>query len=214
MDAGTESRLCLVFDLGGVLIDVAPGEDTLAGLAAASDTPVERLRGPLREAFETRPFSLSERFQAGEVDEAGFLAELDALLVRPLGAERLRAHLEGMLRGEIPGTPGLLEVLAGGHRLACYSNTNPVHWRHLLGRFGFMHHFELRLASHEIGLVKPDERVFRYVESRLDAGPAQCVLIDDRTNNVEAARRAGWTGLPFTGAARLRSDLAALGVAA
>lgn len=205
---------CLVFDLGGVLIDVAPGEDTIAGLAAASNTPLERLRGPLREAFTERPYSLAERFQAGEIDEAAFLAELDAVLERALGAERLRRHLEGMLRGEVPGTPALLDELAGHYRLACFSNTNPVHWRHALDRFGFMQRFAPCLASHEVGLVKPDPRVFRYVEAAIRVAPADCVLIDDRAINVEAARSAGWTALQFTDATQLRADLGALGVAA
>lgn len=205
---------CLVFDLGGVLIDVAPAEETIAGLAAASATPVERLRGPLREAFTQRPYSLAERFQAGEVDAGAFLAELDAMLERPLGPEQLRRAVEAMLRAPVPETPALLDELAARYRVACFSNTNPIHWRHALERFGFMQRFQPRLASHEVGLVKPDPRVFDRVQTQLGVAAGDCVLIDDRAINVDAARSAGWTGLQFTGVTQLRVDLDALGIAA
>lgn len=204
----------LVFDLGGVLIDVAPAEETIAALAAESGTPMERLREPLREAFTGRPYSLAEQFQAGELDEPGFFAQLDGLLERPLGAERLRGHLEHMLRAPMPGTPVLLEELAGRYRLACLSNTNPVHWRYLLERFDFMQWLAPRMASHELELVKPDPQIFRAAEAQLGAAAADCLLIDDRPNNVEAAQAAGWMALQFTDAVVLRADLAGLGVAA
>lgn len=203
---------CLVFDLGGVLIDVAPADQTITTLAAEAQTPVERLRGPLREAFIRRPYSLAEQFQAGELDEAGFLEALDGLLERPLGAERLRHHLQQMLRGEILGTVALLRQLAVRCRVACLSNTNPVHWRYALEQFAFMQWFSPALASHELAVAKPDARIFRCAERRLGVAAADCLLIDDRRGNVEAARAAGWQAIRFSSAAQLRTDLIALSV--
>lgn len=202
----------LIFDLGGVLIDVEPLEATLARLAAESDTPVAELREPLREAFASEQRSLSEQFQWGDLDEAGFLAALDARLTRPLGPAVLARHMAGMLRGAIAETPALLAGLAARYPVACYSNTNPVHWRAALARFDFMGLFRHAMASHEERLAKPDARVFERVEARLGAAPDECLLIDDRRINVDAARAAGWHALPFTDADTLRRDLAARGI--
>ena len=204
----------LIFDLGGVLIDVEPLEATLARLAAESGTPVAELREPLREAFASQRRSLSEQFQWGDLDEAGFLAALDARLTRPLGPVVLARHMADMLRGTIDDTPALLGALAARHPVACYSNTNPVHWRAALARFDFMGLFRHAMASHQERLAKPDPRVFDRVQTRLGAGPGDCLLIDDRQINVDAARTAGWSALRFTDATTLRRDLAARDITA
>lgn len=202
----------LIFDLGGVLIEVAHPEQTAARLAEAGRTDLATVHGALRESFAERPFSLAERFQAGEIGETTFLDALDRSLQRPLGRKALRGHLRDMLRGEIAGTAALLAELAPRIATACYSNTNPVHWRHARAQYPFFAHFRDCMASHEVGLAKPDARVFDYVQQRLGAGPAGCLLIDDRERNVAAARAAGWQAVRFESAHRLADQLASLGV--
>ena len=46
--------------------------------------------------------------------------------------------------------------------------------------------------SHEVGLAKPDPRVFALAAERLRARPHEIVLLDDHLPHVEAARAAGW----------------------
>ncbi len=46
-------------------------------------------------------------------------------------------------------------------------------------------------ASCEIGVAKPDPRFFRELQNRCTG--RRTTLLDDRIENVEAARRAGWT---------------------
>lgn len=210
----TDSISWLVFDLGGVLVDVAPPADTLSDLAARSDTAVERLAPLLRERFTARPFSLAERFQVGEIDARTFHAALSRELISPPDFETLMVALERMLRGEKVATAALVARLSRRHRVACYSNTNAVHWRYIRREFGFFAHFDRAFASQEIGYAKPDPRGFAAVAAALAAAPGECLLIDDRPINVEGARAAGWQGLAFRDAATLEADLAALRVTA
>ncbi|ROO28746.1 hypothetical protein SAOR_05390 [Salinisphaera orenii MK-B5] len=210
----TDSIDWLVFDLGGVLVDVAPPADTLTDLAARSDTAVERLAPLLRERFTARPFSLAERFQVGELDARAFHAALNRKLTTPLDFDTLTAALERMLRGEKTETAALVARLGRCHRLACYSNTNAVHWRYIAREFGFFAHLDRAFASQEVGYAKPDSRGFAAVAAALGAAPGACLLIDDRRINVEGARAAGWQALVFHDATALEADLAALGVSA
>lgn len=206
-----ESIAWLVFDLGGVLVDVAPPDRTFADLAARSDTSAERLASLLRERFTQQPFSLAERFQTGELDEQAFHAALNRELKTPLSFAELTAALEAMLLGERRDTTALLARLAMRYRIACYSNTNATHWRHIARHFAFFDYLERAFASQEIGFAKPDRRGFDAVASALGAAPSACLLIDDREINVEGARAAGWQALLFDNAVQLENDLAARG---
>lgn len=204
----------LVFDLGGVLVDVAPGPRSVAARARRSATPRKRLEPLLRAAFDPRPYSLVERFQTGELDAAGFVAALNAELEQPLAFEDLRAELEAMLLGEKAQSAALIERLASGHPIACYSNTNATHWHRLRRGFAFFDHIERAFASQEVGYAKPDARGFDAVAAALVAEPACWLLIDDRPLNVDGARAAGWRALSLVDAATLERDLAGIGITA
>ncbi|MES1949286.1 HAD family hydrolase [Salinisphaera sp. S4-8] len=203
----------LVFDLGGVVVDVKPAAQMLAELAEQTRTSSGHLAEVLRERFTTQPFSLAERFQIGELDEAGFHTALNHTLVEPIAPDRLTHELEAMLLGEHEAMRALMQTLARHHRLACYSNTNAVHWRYMQQHFRFFDVLERAFASQEIGFAKPDRRGFAHVADALDAEPGACLLIDDRQINVDGAKAAGWQALRFENIESLRRDLAALGVA-
>ena len=46
--------------------------------------------------------------------------------------------------------------------------------------------------SHEVGLRKPDPRIYVLAAERLGVRPDEIVFLDDVPGNVEAAREAGW----------------------
>lgn len=203
----------LVFDLGGVLVDVAPQNHVLAEWAHLTDTDEVRLASLLREQFTEQPFSLAERFQIGALDAHGFHAALNRELGRPLAFDTLIDGLESVLVGEKTETVRLLAELASRYKTACYSNTNVTHWRYLHRHYGFFRHMDRAFASQEIGFAKPDHRGFEKVAGALAALPEQCLLIDDRPVNVEGARRAGWQALQFVDVDTLVADMDALSIA-
>ena len=49
--------------------------------------------------------------------------------------------------------------------------------------------------SHEVGLRKPDPRVFELTAARLGVEPHEVLLLDDVAGHVEAARAQGWHGV-------------------
>jgi HAD superfamily hydrolase (TIGR01509 family) len=70
--------------------------------------------------------------------------------------------------------------------------------------------FDEVYASQRIGLVKPDPAFYSYILDSEDCLPDQAAFVDDVEVNVAAARKLGIHGLLFTGADKLRRDLAAL----
>ncbi|WP_423823628.1 HAD-IA family hydrolase [Salinisphaera sp. SPP-AMP-43] len=204
----------LVFDLGGVLVEVAAQQTTLDAFATLSATPPERLAPLLRERFGARPWSAAERLQVGELDFSSFHAELNQHLVRPLEPATLVAAMESMLQGVKRDTEAVLAQLAGCVNLACYSNTNAIHWRYMQTHYGFFGYFQRRFASQELGRAKPDLAGYEQVCDGLSVEPSRCVLIDDRQANVAGARQAGWQAIHFESAQQLAADLKARGIAA
>jgi len=57
--------------------------------------------------------------------------------------------------------------------------------------------FDVMVISAEMGVMKPDPRIFQYALEQLDVAPAEAVFVDDVIENVDAARQAGMQGLLF-----------------
>lgn len=68
--------------------------------------------------------------------------------------------------------------------------------------------FDEMVISAEVGLIKPDPRIYQLAISRLGVKPQEAVFIDDTTENVASALRFGLHGLRFTNFEQLKADLA------
>lgn len=59
--------------------------------------------------------------------------------------------------------------------------------------------FDYVWLSFELGLRKPDERIYKVVEEQCKIKPNNIMFIDDREDNIEAARNRGWNTCNATG---------------
>ena len=202
MSPGGELLQALVFDLGGVIVphdnDVLYAR--LASRCTAGDA-LDRIRaGSLDDRYGTGEQSipaLHRRF----VDELGYDGDWDMF------ARQWCSHLsidDAML--------DLVGRLAQTNRVMLFSNTNQVHWDYLDALSGGALASLEAYLSHEIGAVKPDLDAFALVAERAGVEPGGALFIDDRMDNVEAARRAGYQAEPFTDQATLEALLRRLGV--
>jgi epoxide hydrolase-like predicted phosphatase len=58
--------------------------------------------------------------------------------------------------------------------------------------------FDEMIISAEVGLMKPDPRIYRLALEKLGAQPEESVFLDDVLVNVEAARSVGMYAIQFT----------------
>jgi glucose-1-phosphatase len=109
----------------------------------------------------------------------------------------------------------LVPLLKPKYRLLLLSNTNDLHYRQFRTQFAeVLDCFDGLVLSHEIGVRKPDPRIYDAC-LRLAARPAsECVFIDDLPTNVDAARACGWQGVQYRRGEDLRAALAEVGVTA
>jgi FMN phosphatase YigB (HAD superfamily) len=81
--------------------------------------------------------------------------------------------------------------LVGRVGLAILSNSADGARREEERRYGFASIFDPIGYSHEIGLTKPDPRVFEFMLAAMGTVPERTLFIDDVPENVEAARALG-----------------------
>jgi 2-haloacid dehalogenase len=118
-----------------------------------------------------------------------------------------------MLGGAIDGTVAILaELRDRGLPLHALSNWSDETFHFATERYAFLDWFGEIVISGEVGVAKPDPRIYRRLIHRTGLDPTTTVFIDDVSANVEAGRALGFVGLVYLEPGRLRRDLAGLGL--
>jgi len=78
---------------------------------------------------------------------------------------------------------------------AILSNSADGARREEQARYSFAELFDVIIYSHEVGLIKPDPRVYALLCAELSVRPDELVFLDDVPENVDAACRFGIRGL-------------------
>ncbi len=67
--------------------------------------------------------------------------------------------------------------------------------------------FDAMVFSYEVGITKPDPRIFMLACERLRVGPHEAVMVDDIDSYCEAAKAEGLEAVTYTGLKQLKDDL-------
>lgn len=67
--------------------------------------------------------------------------------------------------------------------------------------------FDEMIISAEVGLAKPDARIYHLTMERLGTTPEHAVFVDDFIENVEGARRIGLQAIHFINSRQILEDL-------
>ena len=198
----------LIFDYGGVLWDMrwdlARTLEQEHGLRAR--TIVETLYGS--ETWQKLEVGVGER-QAW-LDESHRALEVAAgRELPPLHRHwRERQHL-------IAPNIDLIRRLRSAYKTAVLSNADRTLVYALRESHGIYDLFDDVVVSADVGMTKPDARIYALSAQRLGLAAGECVFIDDLPRNVEGARAAGMVGVHFlVNEHSLEAQLAALGVRA
>lgn len=105
------------------------------------------------------------------------------------------------------------QLKAHGLRTAILSNMGDSVLESVERNFAWIHGFDVLVWSFQTGLAKPDPAIYRILLERLGSKPEEVLFLDDKLENVEAARRLGMHSLVFTTVDQLRADLSSNGFA-
>lgn len=195
----------IVFDIGKVLIHYDP------------DLPFSRL---IPDDAERRWFfdNVCTSDWNIEQDRGRTWREAEALLIaeHPTHEENIRnfrRHWHEMVPHAYDGSVAIMEgLIAQGRDVTMLTNFAADTFTEAKGLFPFLEKPRGVTVSGEVGLIKPDERIYRLHAETFGLTPAATLFIDDSATNVEGAKTAGWNAVLFTGADRLAEDLKGLEV--
>lgn len=99
------------------------------------------------------------------------------------------------------------QLHSAGIKTALLSNMPTDLMTHVLANFPWMQHFTFKTFSAEVRLIKPDPAIYRKTLDGLGVTAAEALFVDDRENNIQAARALGMHAIQFQSAEQLRRDL-------
>jgi putative hydrolase of the HAD superfamily len=195
----------VLFDLGGVLIDVG-GVDPMRSLAKM-DSDEE-----LWQRWLACPWV--RRFERGQCSAEDFAAGIVVEWELGLAADAFLESFRSWMSGPVPGASELLAEVQRRVPIGCLSNMNAPHWDFISAQSAVFDAFTYRFLSFELGMVKPDRELFDHIDESLPVSPDRVLFLDDNTMNVEAAAAAGFTARRVRGLGEARQALLAAGVLA
>lgn len=147
----------------------------------------------------------------GEIDDARWRAEITARLTAEHGPAA-RLVVEEWSRASGTVDHAVLELVRHHRRtspVALLSNATS-RLPDDLARLNLTPEFDRVFGSYQLGVAKPDPRVFTRVCAELGASPAACHFVDDTAGHAEAAERAGLRAHHFRGPEGLALFLASV----
>ncbi len=198
----------VLFDLGGVLIEVA-------GVRAMLELTGIKNEEELWRRWLTCRWV--RRFESGGCSETEFAAGVVADWQLDLSAAAFLEAFRDWPAGPLPGAAELVAQTRASVATGCFSNTNALHWRDRIAAWPLTGLFDHRFLSFELGLLKPDTAAFAQVADLLDVPAGRVLFLDDNAVNVAGAAAAGFQATRAAGVDEARQRLveaAVIGTAA
>ena len=191
----------IIFDVGGVLVDFHP-EKTMKNMGFSEEeakiiakattqgnlwAELDRGALPKEEVFERMYDKIREI--TGEKSEK-YISAAETFLSK------------GIFQTVTPfpyAANWLSELKNRGFKIYILSNYPSWLWDyHWQTTFTFTPFVDDKIVSGKIKLIKPDPRIYQHILKEFSLVADECVFIDDRTENIEAAKSQGIHGIIFT----------------
>lgn len=203
----------LVVDWGGVLTgDMRAAVETWA---AGDGVPLDVYVGIMRE-WMGEPYGAEallnpvHALERGEMTVPDFEVRLADALTARTGVRYDADGLLGRMFGNFEHAPDMSGLVrrarAAGLRTGLLSNS----WGNDYPRDGWEEMFDVVVISGEVGMRKPEPRIFEHTLDLLGLRPEQCVFVDDLAHNVAAATALGILGVHHRSYAETLAELEAL----
>ena len=191
-------RKNIIFDLGGVLLDIAPNDtlDALKELGVAEHflTDGLNIRNDILQGLERGSVSPEEMYRA--------FAESMGEECTPEACERIKNAWCAMLgEAKIEKFRALRALRERGYRVLLLSNTNAVHWQAIKEKLKSIEgrpltdYFDRVYLSFEMHACKPDDEIFEQLLAAEGINAEDCLFLDDSRDNCATAASLGIASL-------------------
>ncbi|KAJ3274440.1 hypothetical protein HDV01_003044 [Terramyces sp. JEL0728] len=180
----------IIFDLGGVFIDV----DYSKTKSAFESLGIHNFDNIFTQNSSTLLF---KQLEIGQIQPLEFYSLFRKEAQLDITDKQIQDAWNGMLGEWFIDQLGFVETLP--YRIFLFSNTNEIHHDFFIdslnNRKDLVVVFEKVYYSHTYGQRKPDLVSFSGILKENGLEPSETVFIDDSQKNVEAARKVGIHGI-------------------
>lgn len=196
----------IYFDLGNVLLhfDHGIGCRQMAELAGVAPDLVRRI------VFEE---DLEYRYERGDVTSSEFYEQFCAATQSRPDYGLLYQAAGDIFQLHEPVVAIVEHLHAAGWPLGILSNTCECHWDFCIDRWGFLNErFSIHALSFQLNRMKPEPEIYSRAAKLAGVDPRAIFFTDDREENVQGARAAGFDATLFESPQGLLADLQMRGV--
>ena len=153
-------------------------------------------------------YDFHRSFERGEISEEDFLTRLSGFINNKVNKKTL-INIYSKIFTVNEDVVSLLPELKKRYKLVLLSNTNIIHQKYGWNEYGFLKNFDKLILSHEVGAVKPEEKIYRAVEEYTRLPSEEHIFIDDILEYADAAKKIGWDAVQFKSYSLLVNELKA-----
>jgi epoxide hydrolase-like predicted phosphatase len=227
----------IIFDLGGVLMTDVPLKQIAEDLAKKSSlSEVDSLRSQQADSLRSLQvdslLSLREEIHAhlyptkhwdlltlGKITEDeywdNFLKASKISEKLEVKSEKLKEELKKKVRSSLyplKHSASIVNLLKENYKLAILSNHAKEWSEYMKEEFDLFKSFDDIIFSCDVGLRKPDLKIYEIALDKLKCDPDECIFIDDKKRNTDAAEKLGIKGIVFEEFSKLVENLSMVGV--
>ncbi len=200
----------LIFDIGDVLIDidyiVTIGE--FQKLSAVDFSEI---------VSYNKQYHIFDLFETGKVTAQQFRDELKQFLKKGTTDEEITRAWNSILIHYPEPKIALLKELKTRYKTFALSNINEIHVESInqaakaqFGAGSFGDFFHRAYYSNEVGMRKPEKEIYEWVLQQENLNARETFFVDDKAENVEAAKTLGIHAYQLTDRNKLKELLAEL----
>lgn len=195
----------IIFDLGGVLLDVDMkrtfnefqelGIDTSLLTPKADATDTNTPQATICEGMSVN--GIMAQYQTGDIPTDEFFSAIQKACRPGTTIGQVRDAWNSCLFSIPQRRMDAVLRLRQKYNVYMLSNTNDAHWVYLLQHqfanpgADLATHFDRVFVSQEMHLAKPNPEIFRVLLREIDAQPSECLFLDDASVNTAAAAALG-----------------------
>lgn len=166
-----------------------------------SQRRMEAILGTTHSELHAAYWRHRDNYDLGALNGADFWRTVGAELRHPLNENELAELLQADVGLWTQPNQSMIDWAAAlqsaGVTTGILSNMGDAMEAGIARRFPWLAGFTHRTFSHSVGMMKPDERIYRHAIADIGE-PAEAILfIDDRVENVEAARVVGLQAIQY-----------------
>lgn len=193
----------IIFDIGGVVMFPGTLFEVRERLAPFLGVSAEKSKDAVLRAWQL--------WKTGKIDADEFFKRVlnDLNLAKSINKLRELTFSSNTLNKEI--VP-VLQSLRKNYKVIAITNHAKEWFEEEIKNYKVDTYFDYIVTSYEAGIAKPDPKIYWMALNKYDLVPSECIFVDNMERNTIAAEKLGIKSIIFESVAKLKKQLAELGV--